>query len=128
MERNQEDRSVIEPAQDQHVERRVATHRRRVLRGAIVFYAENKITARCMIRDLTPYGAQLKILQDIPVPDKAVLFFETGEMRVSFQAAWRNGKLMGVKFDEPCFELDAEIELGGSITMRTQRLNSLVRH
>ncbi len=119
---------MIEPAQNQDLERRVAPHRRRVLRGAIVFYAENKITARCMIRDLTPYGAQLKILQDIPVPDKAVLFFETGEMRVSFQAVWRNGNLMGVKFDEPCFEVDAEIELGTNVTTRTQRLNSLVRH
>lgn len=119
---------MIEPAQNQEIERRVAPHRRRVLRGAIVFYAENKITARCMIRDLTPYGAQIKILQDIPVPDRAVLFFETGEMRVPFRAVWRNGKLMGVKFDEPCFEAGAELEPDDNVTFRTQRLNSLLRH
>ena len=109
-------------------ERRVAPHRRRVLRGAIVFYAENTITARCMIRDLTPYGAQLKILQDIPVPDTAVLHLETDEMRIPFKAVWRRGQLMGVKFDEPYFSAVDATTFDDHITLRTKRTNALVRH
>ena len=119
---------MIQTTQNQPEERRISPHRRRVLRGAVVFYAENTITARCMIRDLTPYGAQLKILQDVPVPDTAILHLDTDEMRIPFKAAWRRGNTLGVKFDEPYFSAIEAAEMESSVTVRTKRTHSLVRH
>ncbi len=119
---------MIETVQNNPEERRIAPHRRRVLRGAVVFYAENTITARCMIRDLTPYGAQLKILQEVPIPDTAILHLETDEIRIPFKAAWRRGKLIGVKFDEPYFSAVEAAEMENNVTIRTKRTNSLVKH
>ncbi len=119
---------MIETVQNNPHERRVAPHRRRVLRGAVVFYAENTITARCMIRDLTPYGAQLKILQEVPIPDTAVLYLETDEARIPFKAAWRRDKLIGVKFDEPYFSAVEAAEMESNISVRTRRTKMLARH
>jgi len=98
------------------------------LRGAVVYYAENTITVRCMIRDLTPYGAQLKILQDVLVPDTAILHLDTDEMRIPFKAAWRRGNTIGVKFDAPYFSAVEAAEMENNVSIRTKRTHSLVRH
>lgn len=119
---------MIEPAHALPEERRITPHRRRVLRGAVVFYAENRITVRCIIRDLTPYGAQLKVIQDVMVPDTAVLLFETDEMRIPFKAVWRRGEMIGVKFDEPYFSASDAAEYDEGLSPRIQRTNSLLRH
>ena len=75
--------------------------RQRVLKKAIVSYADRAITVECMARDLSSNGVKLQSMQPLPIPDNFHLEIPMDGISVDCQVRWRNGTTLGAAFISP---------------------------
>ena len=75
--------------------------RKRVLKGAKIVYGNFMFVVDCTIRDLSESGAQLRLPSVSPVPDNFHLFIKETQTICAAHLVWRDGRDMGVAFDEP---------------------------
>jgi hypothetical protein len=75
-------------------------HRRQTLRyAASVLVDQNGTTLPCSISDISESGARLLLQQDAELPEKFILLLTPqGDPRRICQLAWRDGKVLGVRF------------------------------
>ena len=86
------------PHLEGHPDPLMREHRRRALMSAKVRYA-GSVTVEALVRDIASGGARLKLLQDLPVPDRFDLEIE-GRRIEDCSVAWRRGVELGVRFAE----------------------------
>jgi hypothetical protein len=82
------------------VERR-KHHRTRTLLGARIAFGRNFLTMDCVIRDLTPAGARLRLPSTFSVPATFNLLLDRDPRQRSCKVIWRSETELGVAFDEP---------------------------
>ena len=107
--------SLLPSSQQPQIEGRRARRQRVLLPGKIVFEQARR-TVDCMIRDLSPEGARLRLLGPEMLPDCFyVIDFRQG---AAFEAVveWRRPSELGVKFGRGHRLQDAQ-----SLEMRTMR-------
>ncbi|GHB17948.1 hypothetical protein GCM10007094_02050 [Pseudovibrio japonicus] len=80
-----------------NAERRRAYRRRTLKEGRIVF-ANHTMVFDCTIRDLSDYGARLKMETTIDVPDEFYLYLVHLRQRVQVEVRWRTPDSLGVEF------------------------------
>lgn len=54
----------------------------------------------CLIRDVSPAGAQIRIAGIPPVPDEAYLINLRGRLAYHARAVWQRGSLTGLRFEK----------------------------
>ncbi len=79
------------------VERRRVRRPRTLKEGRIVF-ANQSMVFDCTIRDLTEYGARLKMETTIDIPDEFLLYLVHLRQRVKVEVRWRTADSLGVEF------------------------------
>ncbi len=78
-------------------ERRRARRRRTLKEGRIVF-ANHSMVLDCVIRDLSDFGARLKMETTMDVPDEFYLYLVHLRQRVQVEVRWRTADSLGVEF------------------------------
>ncbi|KZL12474.1 PilZ domain protein [Pseudovibrio axinellae] len=78
-------------------ERRRVRRRRTLKEGRIVF-ANQSLVFDCVIRDLSDYGARLKLETTMDIPDEFTLVLVHLRQRVRSQVRWRTSDSLGVEF------------------------------
>lgn len=82
------------------VERR--NHRRvRTLLGARIVFGRHYLTMDCVIRDLTPDGARLRLPSTVGVPATFHLLLDRDQRERRCKVIWRSETELGVAFEEP---------------------------
>lgn len=75
-------------------------HRRaRTLLAGIACYRDYSISFDCMIRDLTEFGARLRIVSSATLPSRFYLINVRDGVVYDAEVAWINSKDVGVKWD-----------------------------
>lgn len=95
-------------------ERRRSVRQKTFLRGSITFDG-GRMSADCIIRDMTAEGARLILSDVINIPDVVRLDIPLKSMTVNARVKWRRGAALGVTFLE-------------SIPVELPRLNDLTRN
>ncbi|KZK78503.1 hypothetical protein PsW64_04142 [Pseudovibrio sp. W64] len=78
-------------------ERRRVRRRRTLKEGRIVF-ASQSMVFDCVIRDLSDFGARLKMETTIDIPDEFTLYLVHLRQRVQTEVRWRTADTLGVEF------------------------------
>ncbi|KAA5597269.1 PilZ domain-containing protein [Blastochloris sulfoviridis] len=73
-------------------------YRDRTLRGARIAFGNMSITMDCVVRDLTPGGARLRLPSTIGVPSMFHLLHERDGSIRRCRLAWRTETEVGVEF------------------------------
>lgn len=81
-------------------EERRGAQRQRVLKGAKIVYGNYMFVIDCAIRDISASGARLRLPNVSPVPANFHLFLKENQTICAAHLVWRDGRDMGVAFDE----------------------------
>ena len=73
--------------------------RRRTFKSGRISYAKGSITVDCLVRDVSPHGAKIRLQSDLPVPDRFSLYVHSDGLKVSCAVRWRSGDTVGVEFE-----------------------------
>jgi len=73
-------------------------HRRRTLKEGRIVFANQSMIFDCIIRDLSDYGARLKLETTMDIPDEFLLYVVHLRQRVKAEVRWRTGDTLGVEF------------------------------
>lgn len=79
-------------------EDRRRAHRRRTLKEGRIVFANQSMVFDCTIRDLTDFGARLKLETTMDVPDEFLLYLVHLRQRIKSQVRWRTADTLGVEF------------------------------
>ena len=74
--------------------------RQRVLKGAKIVYGNFMFVLDCTVRDISATGARLRLPNETPVPSNFHVFIKENQTICAAHLVWRDGKDMGVAFDE----------------------------
>jgi hypothetical protein len=96
---------IIAPAQDRtgaesapRAEKRATTRRRLRLRSAKLLDSRNEFICECLVRDESAQGLCLKLMRNIGLPGRCILYDdESGAVSV-VATIWRRGPLLGVRY------------------------------
>ena len=72
--------------------------RQRTLKKGIIVYGDGAITVECLVRDLSPGGAKLKLINDNPVPNSFELTVPQDGVQAECEVRWREREQIGVAF------------------------------
>lgn len=73
-------------------------HRRRMLKEAKIVTRHGHSTVDCVVRDMSPGGARLKVEDGLSVPASFELLLVSEEARVPAQVVWRKAREIGIRF------------------------------
>ncbi|SDQ94689.1 PilZ domain-containing protein [Pseudovibrio sp. Tun.PSC04-5.I4] len=73
-------------------------HRRRTLKEGRIVFASQSMIFDCIIRDLSDYGARVKLETTIDIPDEFMLYLVHLRQRVKAEVRWRTADTLGVEF------------------------------
>jgi hypothetical protein len=80
------------------VERR-KFHRARTLLGARIAFGRNFLTMDCVIRDMSPAGARLRLPSTVGVPAAFQLLLDRDRCQRPCKVVWRSETELGVAFE-----------------------------
>lgn len=80
---------------------RRATHRQRVLRGALVVFSGHGRVFDCSVLNLSDEGAKIRLETTIGVPDEFELLIPSQHRIAPAKAIWRTAQEMGVTVNGP---------------------------
>ncbi len=69
-----------------------------VMKGGAIRFAERHGTIPCVVRDITPAGARVRVLSSAQIPDHFVLTIELDRIEVDCTVVWRSKTELGLKF------------------------------
>lgn len=69
-----------------------------MLKGAAILTGVNNSEVRCMVRNMHPKGAELKVPIDARVPDEFLLYVPTDGVGYKAVVRWRREDRIGVEF------------------------------
>jgi hypothetical protein len=72
--------------------------RQRTLKGAVIAFNNRFSTMDCVVRNLTPIGAMLKVGSTVGIPDRFELKLEHEEFRWC-RIKWRRENTVGIVFE-----------------------------
>jgi hypothetical protein len=72
--------------------------RQRVLKGAIIFFNEERSSVDCIVRNFTRMGARLSLESTSLVPDRFDLLIKQEHQLYPAELVWRGAKDMGIRF------------------------------
>jgi len=72
--------------------------RRRTLNEGLIVFASQSMVFDCIIRDLSDFGARLKMETTIDIPDEFMLYLVHLRQRVKAEVRWRTADTLGVEF------------------------------
>jgi hypothetical protein len=73
--------------------------RHRTLKGAVIAFNNRSSTIDCVVRNLSPGGAMLKVSSAVGIPDRFELKLEHEDFRWC-QVKWRRENRVGVAFED----------------------------
>lgn len=73
-------------------------HRSRTLRGARIAFGNMTMTMDCVIRDMTPASARLRLASTVGVPQAFTLLEDRDGTRRRCAVVWRSETEVGVEF------------------------------
>lgn len=76
-------------------ERRVASRRRTLFSGKIIFNQQSSVFT-CIVRNISDTGACLEIESPVGIPDQFELIVERAGIKADCRVVWRHGKRIGV--------------------------------
>jgi hypothetical protein len=86
------------------MEERRKNSRRRILKtGTISFQGQ---AVECAVRNVSEAGACLELATPTALPDDFALFIKTAKMMRSCQVIWRDGRRIGIRFENQSTEVD----------------------
>lgn len=75
------------------------TRRRHVIQGASIFTGVGEPTIACVIMDLSPTGARIKVEGVTEIPDEIILVLSRdGYLNRHCRVVWRDSNLFGLRF------------------------------
>ena len=74
------------------------TPRQRTFKGGVIAFNNRFSTMDCMVRNLTPTGAMLKVSSSVGIPDRFELRLEHQDFRWC-RVKWRRDDTIGVAFE-----------------------------
>jgi len=72
--------------------------RRRVLKSGVIAFNDRFSALPCVVRDLSPCGAHLRVEGTTNVPNTFELLIELDGLEAQCEVAWRKDKGIGVRF------------------------------
>ena len=72
--------------------------RQRTLKGGVIAFNNRFSTMDCVVRNLTPTGAMLKVGSTVGIPDRFELKLESEDFRWC-RVKWRREATIGIAFD-----------------------------
>ncbi|MEM7425611.1 MAG: response regulator [Pseudomonadota bacterium] len=69
-----------------------------VMKGGAIRFAERHGTIPCVIRDITPAGARVRVLSSAQIPDQFTLIIELDHIEAECTVVWRSKTELGLKF------------------------------
>jgi hypothetical protein len=86
------------PPSEKPSEKRSSARRRLRLRSAKLLDSQNAFICECLVRDQSTQGLCLKLMKNIGLPARCILYDdETGALQV-VTTIWRRGSLLGVRY------------------------------
>jgi hypothetical protein len=76
-------------------------HRVRTLLGARIAFGHMAMTMDCVVRDMTPDGARLRLPSTLGVPSAFQLLLDRHDRPRHCTVIWRSEAELGVAFEEP---------------------------
>jgi hypothetical protein len=73
--------------------------RPRTLKGAVIAFNNRSSTIDCVVRNLSPGGAMLKVASTVGIPDRFELKMENEDFRWC-RVKWRRDDTIGVAFGD----------------------------
>jgi hypothetical protein len=77
-----------------------ASPRRRRLNGAKIVFNNNASVIDCVVRDISPQGARIRVASPIGIPDRFDLRIDRSGTTYPSKVAWRSNDQIGVTFDQ----------------------------
>lgn len=71
------------------------------LRAGRIVDCDNNFLCDCVISDMSPGGARLKLPVDVVLPDEIILFDELENTVALATLRWRSGSNAGIEYDVP---------------------------
>ncbi|MEM9734376.1 MAG: PilZ domain-containing protein [Pseudomonadota bacterium] len=75
--------------------------RQRMLKTGKISYSDGAISTQCIIRDMSPTGARLQLVNDIPLPERFNLEIPSEGIVMDCFIRRRDGDQIGVSFESP---------------------------
>ena len=75
--------------------------RRRVLKSGVIAFNDRFSALPCVVRNLSPSGAHLRVEGTINVPNTFELLVELDGLEAQCEVVWRKDKEIGVRFTSP---------------------------
>jgi hypothetical protein len=72
--------------------------RQRTLKDGKIIFNENRSVINCIVRDVSPTGAKLKLAATTELPTEFKLLLVSENLIAPVTCVWRKGDLMGVHF------------------------------
>jgi hypothetical protein len=72
--------------------------RQRTFKGGVIAFNNRSSTIDCVVQNLTPGGAMLKVASSVGIPDRFELKLEHEDFR-SCRVKWRRDNAIGVAFE-----------------------------
>ena len=69
-----------------------------VMKGGAIRFAERHGTIPCVIRDISPAGARVRVLSSSQIPDRFTLIIELDNIEAECTVVWRSKTELGLKF------------------------------
>ena len=79
------------------IEKRTAARRRVLKHGTLAFDGGGGVD--CMVRNLSPGGARLDVVNPVGLPQSFTLFIQTDQFMRRCRAVWSSEQRIGVAFD-----------------------------
>ncbi|MEL7229551.1 MAG: PilZ domain-containing protein [Pseudomonadota bacterium] len=83
--------------------------RQRTLKTGKISYSDGDISTQCIIRDLSPTGARLQLVNEIPLPETFKLELRSEGIEVQCRIRRRDGEQIGVSFENAIVVKDNHI-------------------
>ena len=85
---------MADPADSEH--RR--EHRKRVLKGASILLGVKQSEISCLVRNMSPDGAEIRVSIEAILPESFLLYISTEGIAYRCTVQWRAGERVGVSF------------------------------
>ena len=69
-----------------------------VMKGGAIRFAERHGTIPCVIRDISPAGARVRVLSSSQIPDRFTLIIELDHVEADCTVVWRSKTELGLQF------------------------------
>jgi hypothetical protein len=107
-------------------ERRQSERRRSFLKGRISFNG-GRATLDCLVRDISEYGARLKVSETFVLPRLVELYMPSKNATLKGKIAWRTSDEIGLEFVDVHAQNDTPDDLAGRVHCMEGQLAILER-